>query len=367
MMAGKGLLWVGTSVGCVLSLPLPRLEGVPQIRGRPSVSYHTHNGPVKFLTSIHCGMAALRPQPSTPTLSTPSETGASMEDLVEGAQPNGYSHLDLNIRGFTKSADCSIMMHHSGQMANDLTLGGALRSRWISTPDLYTGIGSNEERMESLHALYGSLMRGLDDDFDVDLDTPKVKRRSKNMLSNLNAVSHRVSKLSGAMLNRLISQDHGHGNRASTLPVLHEDTGSSHGNSSSDNVSSGSHHRDSWINSADITDKLDEIVIDENSPYENVDIIKQHQSQKADLPAPEPHYENAGVCRNGNYDQSISTETTDSQSDMVVRAPVMQASHVYNKAVVVVSGGEGHSNWNSLKNQDVKSEDTCLLLWQCPP
>ena len=33
MTAYKGSLWVGTSNGFVLTLPLPRLEGVPQIKG----------------------------------------------------------------------------------------------------------------------------------------------------------------------------------------------------------------------------------------------------------------------------------------------------------------------------------------------
>lgn len=27
LLASKGLLWIGTNVGCVLTLPLPRLEG----------------------------------------------------------------------------------------------------------------------------------------------------------------------------------------------------------------------------------------------------------------------------------------------------------------------------------------------------
>ena len=33
MTAYKGVLWIGTSGGCILTLPLPRLEGVPQIKG----------------------------------------------------------------------------------------------------------------------------------------------------------------------------------------------------------------------------------------------------------------------------------------------------------------------------------------------
>ena len=47
--ASTGLLWIGTNVGLILTLPLPRLnDGVPLYRGRPSVAYHAHRGPVRY-------------------------------------------------------------------------------------------------------------------------------------------------------------------------------------------------------------------------------------------------------------------------------------------------------------------------------
>lgn len=52
LKASKGLLWVGTNVGIVLSIPLPRLEGVPIISGRANVSYHAHSGPVNFFLGL---------------------------------------------------------------------------------------------------------------------------------------------------------------------------------------------------------------------------------------------------------------------------------------------------------------------------
>ena len=39
LMACKGLLWVGTNVGITLTVPLPRLEGVPIISGNVNISY----------------------------------------------------------------------------------------------------------------------------------------------------------------------------------------------------------------------------------------------------------------------------------------------------------------------------------------
>ncbi|XP_061422145.1 rho guanine nucleotide exchange factor 10-like isoform X2 [Lethenteron reissneri] len=44
-----GLLWVGTSLGLIVALPLPRLEGLPKLTGRGMVAYHAHSGAVTFL------------------------------------------------------------------------------------------------------------------------------------------------------------------------------------------------------------------------------------------------------------------------------------------------------------------------------
>ncbi|XP_022248872.1 rho guanine nucleotide exchange factor 10-like [Limulus polyphemus] len=52
LLASRGLLWVGTNVGVILTVPLPRLEGVPIISGRTNVAYHGHHGPVTLLLSL---------------------------------------------------------------------------------------------------------------------------------------------------------------------------------------------------------------------------------------------------------------------------------------------------------------------------
>ena len=51
-MASRGLLWVGTNVGIALTVPLPRLEGVPIISGRANISYHAHFGSVTFFLNL---------------------------------------------------------------------------------------------------------------------------------------------------------------------------------------------------------------------------------------------------------------------------------------------------------------------------
>lgn len=64
LMACKGLLWVGTDAGISLTVPLPRLEGVPIISGRVNVSYHAHMGPVRLLLPLQDPPTVLKRPPS---------------------------------------------------------------------------------------------------------------------------------------------------------------------------------------------------------------------------------------------------------------------------------------------------------------
>ncbi|XP_069462192.1 rho guanine nucleotide exchange factor 10 isoform X2 [Ambystoma mexicanum] len=49
LLVCHGLLLVGTNLGLIVALPVPRLQGIPKVTGRGMVSYHAHSGPVKFL------------------------------------------------------------------------------------------------------------------------------------------------------------------------------------------------------------------------------------------------------------------------------------------------------------------------------
>ncbi|KAA0707632.1 Rho guanine nucleotide exchange factor 10-like protein [Triplophysa tibetana] len=48
----QGLLWVGTSQGIIITLPVPKLEGIPKITGKGMMSLNAHSGPVDFLVAI---------------------------------------------------------------------------------------------------------------------------------------------------------------------------------------------------------------------------------------------------------------------------------------------------------------------------
>ncbi|KAM9759832.1 rho guanine nucleotide exchange factor 10-like protein isoform 2-T2 [Menidia menidia] len=51
LLTCQGLLWVGTAQGFIITLPVPKLEGIPKITGKGMVSLNAHCGPVDFLVA----------------------------------------------------------------------------------------------------------------------------------------------------------------------------------------------------------------------------------------------------------------------------------------------------------------------------
>uniref|UniRef100_A0A8C2RUY0 Rho guanine nucleotide exchange factor 10 n=1 Tax=Capra hircus TaxID=9925 RepID=A0A8C2RUY0_CAPHI len=84
LLVCHGLLMVGTSLGVVVALPVPRLQGIPKVTGRGLVSHHAHHGPVKFLVMA---AAALKADKDRPRDSPPP--GADPQDDEQRDAPPG--------------------------------------------------------------------------------------------------------------------------------------------------------------------------------------------------------------------------------------------------------------------------------------
>ena len=349
LLSGKGLLWIGTSVGCILTLPLPRLEGVPQIKGRPTVAYHAHTGPVKFLSAIHCGPSQL-PLHSPGGASTDS-CAASESGSFDTTMPEVGSHKDVFLdgvtegetddhRGFTLSDDYSSFRSPVSEALGD-GFSALARNRWISTPDLRDLPLSSE--LDDIQMLYGSLLQdNLEEDLELELLGPnRIKRRSRGAL-HLGLVTSKVNKFSEAVL-RLggnTSSQQSSASRFATLPVLREETAPiTHRQLS--NFSQQQQQQQEARRSV-ISTGENENDMGESTSSDTV------SAEESTTPATEP------------------TPTTHHRT-VVPAYPTMVMSYHANtkKALVVVSGGEGHVNWNDKKAADLKYEDICLLLWQC--
>ena len=180
LLADSGLLWIGTSSGFVLTISLPRLEGLPQLRGRPTVSVHAQFGPVRFLAAMHCNMVPVGRRSAGSTLTRQDAATALQSGAVAPA-------VDDELVG---------------------PLQKQRASSWVSSPDLSIGANDPEavEYSGRVSDLYGSLLQGMDADFESELAADSsvvVRRRRQNARiqpSTINAVSSRVmNRLSNAI------------------------------------------------------------------------------------------------------------------------------------------------------------------------
>ena len=130
MLPTRGLLWVGTSVGCVLTLSLPRLEGVPQLKGRPSVSYQAHCGPVRFLLPIYCGKHIVN---------------------ISG-EPDAWSDTESLDHNVTVDSTTNLSEISDGILDNALEKpSNLMQKRWAnSTPDLRF-VGGEPENVRDIY------------------------------------------------------------------------------------------------------------------------------------------------------------------------------------------------------------------------
>ena len=182
LLASKGLLWIGTNVGFMLTLPLPRLEGVPLISARPTVSYHAHNGPIKFLAPIYCGISEPMALSGLPYEGDEDVFGSESPKIHVDAEGNEF----LSLEGATEddTQDDNVMESESeGESPEfDDEPRKSMMTRWSSQPLLSSAGGE-----ESVKTLYGSLLRGVHLDLDRDIlamGKPKGKHSPSPSISS---------------------------------------------------------------------------------------------------------------------------------------------------------------------------------------
>ena len=99
LSAAKGLLWVGTNVGIALTIPLPRLEGVPIISGKANISFHAHYGPVRMFLPLQ--PKVMKKNSPKLNVSNPKNSGACYR-------------ADSAVTRQTPSGDARSSLHHTG-------------------------------------------------------------------------------------------------------------------------------------------------------------------------------------------------------------------------------------------------------------
>ena len=176
LSAAKGLLWVGTNVGIALTIPLPRLEGVPIVSGRANISYHAHFGPVRMFLTLTTSVA----ETVSTTRRVPDQTRIIEEEpgqvveVVEAVRPPARRPPGSPVLGPRRGP---------APRKNSKTL-----PRGFSLSQYEAVVG------DSVYGLYGDLLNVRDYECD-STDLARVCQENHKSDPELDTIQYRVSTL----------------------------------------------------------------------------------------------------------------------------------------------------------------------------
>ncbi|XP_043239320.1 rho guanine nucleotide exchange factor 10-like isoform X5 [Amphibalanus amphitrite] len=189
LLAGRGLLWVGTSVGVTLTIPLPRLEGVPIISGRGNISYHAHCGPVTYLQVL-----------SAPAPRAPPPAAHRESVIMEEAAPDSTGRLLEKRRSDTSLSDSKKSMARlptrfsSPSLLRKRSRDRDMNRRLSKTLPRGVGLPSAGSVLDDVYGLYGNLLNlpGFDESRELgDIDS-QLRRSDPELLAGL---PHKMASL----------------------------------------------------------------------------------------------------------------------------------------------------------------------------
>ncbi|XP_023325596.1 rho guanine nucleotide exchange factor 10 [Eurytemora carolleeae] len=190
LTAAKGLLWVGTNVGMALTIPLPRLEGVPIISGKANISYHAHYGPVRMFLPVMQKICK-----SETALTNSALKHETIPEEAELARPPRHplskqvSEISISESrpGFVKQFSTPIL---GGKRSRDTVL----RKSSKTLPRGFTIGPGSESSGDSVFGLYGDLMNVEEYEYDTT-ELEKNKNEIHRSDPDLDTISYRVNTL----------------------------------------------------------------------------------------------------------------------------------------------------------------------------
>ncbi|XP_049824110.1 rho guanine nucleotide exchange factor 10 isoform X3 [Aethina tumida] len=211
LLACKGLLWVGTNVGRTLTIPLPRLEGVPIISGRVNISYHAHFGPITFLL-------ALQPKNYnnnlTKTLSRESKEDSKIEpdslensftEKAESERPKMEKQLsDASVQSISAKlkyqlTSSPIVLRRRRSKDSDISRLSKTLPRGMGTGGSIFSTSSTSSHSSgdtcNVYGLYGDLMYVKDYERDENILTDSMYESRRRSDPELAAIPSKVSTL----------------------------------------------------------------------------------------------------------------------------------------------------------------------------
>jgi len=258
-----------------------------------------------------------------------------------------------------KSADSTLapvkdetatMVSSSGVAPTDSELLGTLQkqpSSWVSSPDLnFIHDSEPDDYSGSVSDLYGSLLKGMDADFESELTSSNVVVRRHNQglqPSTINAVSNRV-------INRLTNV-----------------------------ISKGRADVRARLKPQSAPKEFRQTLTSETDAYQNVSFpvssiceVPHQSSSHESLSSPslpESLSSNNASESTGVFERGLAVNASYRRL-VVPTCPSMVTSNLVHvqssKALIIVSGGTGYKWWSKNKLAILPSvDDSCLLLWKC--
>merc|ERR1719422_2577276 len=217
LAAAKGLLWIGTNVGIALTIPLPRLEGVPIVSGKANISYHAHFGPVRMFLSLTTSVVTSEAPPLPPVSRRPSNSLADHKTIEEEPSQEQHHHdhkqylrkqvSDGHLLMGTGPGPSSLSKQYSSPMLGTRRPREAVRDRdreSVTTTQvrrtsktLPRGFSLSQamaEGADSVYGLYGDLLNVRDYECD-STDLGRACQENHKSDPELDTIQYRVSTL----------------------------------------------------------------------------------------------------------------------------------------------------------------------------
>lgn len=200
----QGLLWVGTAQGIIVTLPVPRLEGIPKITGKGMTSLNAHSGPVEFLLATSSVLSQDFLKRDSATEAADSNSVGEDKEATNSSQES-LQQADGSSQGEAKSKGVLLQYH----LRSTSQLPGKLLT---ARPEESTD--STQESLE--HTLEDGSIYELSDDPDVWVRGPGPS--SKDSARREKVTSSAIIS-GGKGFRRLASPSNSHDSSENTLMV----------------------------------------------------------------------------------------------------------------------------------------------------
>ncbi|XP_058445156.1 uncharacterized protein LOC131426439 isoform X2 [Malaya genurostris] len=374
LMAAKGMLWVGTNVGITLTIPLPRLEGVPIISGGVNISYHAHLGPVTFLlplvTKSYHTLSPVQAAAKVPDLKLIIAESENKDSEARSVEPNVMKVDDAEKQKETtalKEQICSspVILRRkkqpsmdSGRMAK--TLPRNLRtSSGAFSPSIHSTLSSSSQYSDQgcdVYGLYSDLIfvkEDIENQDDRNILDPsyEYQRRSDPDIAAIPAKVSTLDRRLRMKVSRPRSLDLSNWSMESRSSSVYTSSGSdenvgSRSANGSKNVSRNSSSASHKMNNSDL-DNINEHEVVMLAPLKPTESIaggpKESSSTAALAPAAPSELE-----KFSSHHNTVKRKTKQSAAGATGPNVGDNSSAGGRRTILTLTGGRGCVNWRHI-------------------